>query len=254
MIPSPIAKVLSIFRKQRVRALLMGGQACILYGAAEFSRDIDLAVLATDKNLEHLRKALADLRAEQVFVPALQKDALLRGHASHFRAGISGAEGIRIDVMSVLHGCAPFEALWTRRTSMTLPGLGRVNVLSLPDLVEAKKTQRDKDWPMIRRLVEADYYAHRKRPSRKQLEFWLREARTPAILMDLCHNHPRAATRIAKTRPVVAVALKDDLSGLEEALRREEEMIRAQDKEYWRPLRAELGQLWRERKGKNPSQ
>jgi hypothetical protein len=27
----------------RVRALLMGGQACVSYGAAEFSRDVDLA-------------------------------------------------------------------------------------------------------------------------------------------------------------------------------------------------------------------
>jgi hypothetical protein len=36
------------FRKHRVRALLRGGQRCIMYGAAEFSRNIDLAVLAND--------------------------------------------------------------------------------------------------------------------------------------------------------------------------------------------------------------
>jgi hypothetical protein len=28
-------------RAHRVRALLMGGQACVFYGAAEFSRDTD---------------------------------------------------------------------------------------------------------------------------------------------------------------------------------------------------------------------
>ena len=33
-------------RAHRVRALLMGGQACVFYGAAEFSRDMDLAILA----------------------------------------------------------------------------------------------------------------------------------------------------------------------------------------------------------------
>ena len=49
MIPSPIARVLSSIRKHKVRALLMGGQACILYGAAEFSRDVDLAVRADEK-------------------------------------------------------------------------------------------------------------------------------------------------------------------------------------------------------------
>ena len=41
---SPIPRVLSTLRKHRVQALLMGGQACILYGAAEFSRDVDVAV------------------------------------------------------------------------------------------------------------------------------------------------------------------------------------------------------------------
>ena len=33
-------------RARRVLALLMGGQACVFYGAAEFSRDTDLAVVA----------------------------------------------------------------------------------------------------------------------------------------------------------------------------------------------------------------
>ena len=31
---------------RQVRALLMGGQACVFYGAAEFSRDTDLLILA----------------------------------------------------------------------------------------------------------------------------------------------------------------------------------------------------------------
>ena len=44
LIPNPIRKVLSSMRAQRVRALLMGGQACAFYGAAEFSRDADFAL------------------------------------------------------------------------------------------------------------------------------------------------------------------------------------------------------------------
>lgn len=35
----------------------MGGQACVLYGAAEFSRDLDLALLAEPRNLERLDAA-----------------------------------------------------------------------------------------------------------------------------------------------------------------------------------------------------
>ena len=47
-------------RSNGVRTLLMGGQACVFYGAAEFSRDTDLAVLADALNLERLARALAE--------------------------------------------------------------------------------------------------------------------------------------------------------------------------------------------------
>ncbi|MCX6925836.1 MAG: hypothetical protein NT154_21915 [Verrucomicrobia bacterium] len=61
LIQNPIRKVLSSIQKHRVRALLMGGQACVFYGAAEFSRDIDLALLADAANFSRLHAALAEL-------------------------------------------------------------------------------------------------------------------------------------------------------------------------------------------------
>lgn len=48
-------------RARGVQSLLMGGQACVSYGAAEFSRDVDLALLADATNLARLRTALEDL-------------------------------------------------------------------------------------------------------------------------------------------------------------------------------------------------
>jgi hypothetical protein len=62
----------------------MGGQACVLHGAAEFSRDTDLAILASTANLARLRRALDDLDAEVVAVPPLELGYLRRGHAVHF--------------------------------------------------------------------------------------------------------------------------------------------------------------------------
>lgn len=35
----------------------MGGQACVFYGAAEFSRDLDLLILADEANLDLLKVA-----------------------------------------------------------------------------------------------------------------------------------------------------------------------------------------------------
>ncbi len=55
MIPNPIRKVLSTMAAHQARVLLMGGQACVFYGAAEFSRDVDLAILADADNLQRLR-------------------------------------------------------------------------------------------------------------------------------------------------------------------------------------------------------
>ena len=47
----------------------MGGQACVFYGAAEFSRDTDLLILAEAANLDRLRRALTALQAERIAVP-----------------------------------------------------------------------------------------------------------------------------------------------------------------------------------------
>ncbi|MEW6211756.1 MAG: hypothetical protein AB1631_25590 [Acidobacteriota bacterium] len=60
MTGNPILRVLSSIRANRVRALLMGGQACVFYGAAEFSRDTDLAILSSAENLARLSRALRE--------------------------------------------------------------------------------------------------------------------------------------------------------------------------------------------------
>ena len=65
--------------------------------------------------------------------------------------------------------------------------------MALPDLVQAKKTQRDKDWPMLRRLVEAHYFEHRSRATPAQVNFWLGELRTPELLIEAAGRWPAAS-------------------------------------------------------------
>ena len=64
----------------------MGGQACILYGGAEFSRDIDFAVLASEENLSQLKACLDELEAEVIAVPPFAKAYLERGTRFTFAA------------------------------------------------------------------------------------------------------------------------------------------------------------------------
>jgi hypothetical protein len=227
-------------RARRVRALLMGGQACVFYGAAEFSRDADFAILAGAANLARLQKALTDLQAEPIAVPPFELRYLRRGHAVHFRCRHPEAFRIRVDVMARMRGVAAFAKLWKRRTTIKLPDGTKCNLLSLPDLIQAKKTQRDRDWPMIRRLVEANYFGNQTKPTTAQIRFWLTELRTPELLAEIAKAHAPVARQLAARRPLLKYAVAGRLEQLQAALAREENTMRANDKAYWSPLLKEL--------------
>jgi hypothetical protein len=226
----------------------MGGQACVLYGGAEFSRDTDLLVLADAGNLARLRRALTILGAEVIAVPPLQLRHLRRGHAVHFRCLDPDLLRMRVDVMSRLRGVGPFPDLWRRRTTIALPDGFLLDALSLPDLARAKKTQRDKDWPMLRRLLEAHYFQHRDHPTPAQVRFWMLELRSAELLIETAHRHPDACERAARLRQLLQHAARADQPALEAALHEEEAREREADRQYWQPLRIELERMRRPRR------
>lgn len=222
----------------------MGGQACVFYGAAEFSRDCDIVLQVDSSNLDNLKHALAALEAECIALPAFEPDYLVRGHAIHFRCRHPHAANLRLDVMARLRGCDEFDVLWSRRTTIEDPESElRFELLSLEDLVRAKKTQRDKDWPMIRRLVEAHYDQWRSEPTPQRAEFWLRESRTPSMLAMLSAGYPQALQSVGPLRPWLLATDMRDEAQIAAALGQEELQERARDEAYWRPLKEELAEL-----------
>ena len=220
----------------------MGGQACVFYGAAEFSRDTDLAILASSENLARLKKALNDLRAEVIAVPPFEAKYLRKGHAVHFRCHHDEAAGMRVDVMTKMRGVDSFQNLWTRRTTLSIDG-GAIELMSLTDLVQAKKTQRDKDWPMLRRLVEVNYFGNRGNPTREQVRFWFLELRTPDLLIELAAEQGPIPTQLRRQRPLLELATTLKKSSLADALLAEEQREREADRQYWAPLKKELEKL-----------
>ena len=124
---------------------------------------------------------------------------------------------MRVDVMSKMRGMDVFAKLWKRRTTIELPAGTRCDLMSLPDLVQAKKTQRDKDWPMIRRLVEAHYFLNRSKPSPAQIRFWLQELRTPEILIELARTHTPVCRRLAAKRAVLIDTARGEREAVERA-------------------------------------
>lgn len=239
MIPNPIRKVLSSIQQREVRALLIGGQACVFYGAAEFSRDVDFAILVNPRNLARLNLALEDLHAEVIAVPPFAAKYLRKGHAVHFRCQQPEVAGLRIDVMTKMRGVDDFTKLWDRRVTLSLEEGTVCELISLPDLVQAKKTQRDKDWPMLRRLLENDYFNHREHPTSRQIRFWLLEMRTPQLLREATKQYPAITRRLMPMRPLLGFTRAGQQAALEKALLKE----RQADRKYWAPLIRELERL-----------
>ncbi len=251
MIPNPIVRVLSTLSCHAVRHLLMGGQACVFYGAAEFSRDCDIVIVADEANLNRLTSALAELKAECIALPPADWRFLDSGHAIHFRCHHPDAHGIRLDIMTKMRGCDDFESLWERRTTIQDAVGGIYELLGIEDLVKAKKTQRDKDWPMIRRLVDAHYFQNRNEPTEARVRFWLRESRTPEILIRVAAENPEITQQMIQVRPLLSETLSASHQALAAELETERVAEMEADQAYWRPLVRELESLRRARRNRS---
>jgi hypothetical protein len=151
--------IASFFRhldEHRVRWLLISGQATILYGAATFSEDVDLWIDPESENLERTKRALRASEASYYkLTPPLNSHFAERHHCFHFTVpDDNGSILLYLDVMAcpprvgsfeeARHRCSVFETEW-----------GALNTVSIVDLVELKKTQRARDYPIISRLALA---------------------------------------------------------------------------------------------------
>jgi hypothetical protein len=218
----------------------MGGQACVFYGAAQVSKDVDLALLAEPANIERLRRALKELAAERIAVPPFDPALFDRGHAIHFRCHAPAVAGLRVDLMSKLRLLADFTRLWERRTTFGDEEGNEFNLLSVPDLVQSKKTARNRDWPVIELLVNIHIHENLGAPRPEWIRFWLSECRTPVQLVVLAHHFTAECRALTVARPLLAHALAGDEAKLIPALDEEMRAEQAVDRAYWEPVRREL--------------
>ena len=203
-------------------------------------------LLADAENFQRLQAALKTLEARRIAVPRFDPALLGRGHAVHFRCDADGVKGLRVDVMTRLRELPGFETLWRRRTTFQDEAGTEFHLLSVPDLVQAKKTQRNKDWPVIELLVTIHHRENAKNPQAEWIDFWLREARTPELLRDLVKSFPNEAAALRSERPLLALAADGKMDALRAELDAEVRAEQAKDREYWEPLRREIEQFRRE--------
>jgi hypothetical protein len=96
---------------------------------------------------------------------------------------------------------------------------------------------------MLRRLLEADYHQHRANPGEPRLGFWLRELRTPELLMELGQNHSQLCRQLTPDRPLLDAVLAGNFPAVTRGLADEEHREREADRIYWQPLKQELERL-----------
>jgi hypothetical protein len=221
----------------------------VFYGAAQFSKDIDLVLLAAEDNFSRLMGALRELNAFRIAVPPFDPFALARGHAVHFRCQGGETDRLRIDIMTRLRDLPDFAVLWSRRTTIQDGAGDAFDLLAVEDLVQAKKTQRDKDWPIIAALVEAHYAALAQDPTPERIAFWLSEARISERLIALAQRFPDQAVAQAQSRPLLHLAISGESDALRQALDAEVRAAQDRDRTYWRPLKEELASFRRMERG-----
>jgi hypothetical protein len=143
-------------------------------------------------------------------------------------------------LMMRLRDFPEFATLWERWTVFADGQGAEFHLLSVPDLVLAKKTQRSKDWPVIELLVAIHYRENGRQPTPDWIRFWLAEARTPELLVELAGRFPAETRAQAALRPLLASAIAGDLATLRPALDAEVRAEQDKDGAYWEPLRREL--------------
>jgi len=145
-------KLFQTFDRHAVRYLLISGQAAVLYGAASFSEDVDVWIDPRAPNVRAFLAALAELDASVYkLTPPMTARNVAFGHAFHFLVP-DGATPIYFDVMPRPPRVGTFAASYRRRRHL-VSGDAAVEVVSIEDLIELKKTRRLADYDVITTLV-----------------------------------------------------------------------------------------------------
>ena len=227
-----------------VRALLMGGQACVFYGAAQVSKDVDFLILADEANFIGLHAAL-DESAGRFASPcrASTRTCWQRGHAVHFRCAAPGVRGTADRCHDPTCEILPdFEVLWEARTVFAdddgseVPSALRVPIWWMP-----RKPSAAKDWPVIEALVAIHYRENRGDAARRSgSTSGCAKPAPPELLIELAARFPAEAARLQPARPLLALARSGDLPELRAALDAEVRAEQDKDRRYWEPLKREM--------------
>lgn len=186
---NPYVDLTLAFNQGRLRAILSSGQAVVLYRLAVMSNYGDWILREDAEALDHVLGTLAEQGARYRYGAPLDLRWLAGGWSSHLEVR---RDGLRLRTDFVTRpprlSTSELEQMWRE------PVMRKIPVVGLAALAELKKTNREKDYPVIGEL------ARQMSDPRLQLLY----SRSSRDLERLARQHPEAVEELIGRRPLLA--------------------------------------------------
>jgi hypothetical protein len=248
-----IASFFQSLDASRVDYLLISGQAAVLYGAANFSEDIDLWVEPAPSNLDRFAEVLRQHKAAYYKLsPPLQSQFLETGHGIHFTILDENRVEVFLDIMGRPPRVRDFATAKAHATVLNSQW-GPLRTISITDLIELKKTQRLEDYPVISNLVLCFFSVRSAPPTETEYVWALDNIFTLAALDEFFSKFPSSELPLNARLPRAVVNYGKSLLSGNPDVQAEEKAIRDmsarmaklqnEDRLYWREVIRDLRRL-----------
>ncbi|MGO9113417.1 MAG: hypothetical protein ACLP9L_29655 [Thermoguttaceae bacterium] len=211
------------FNATGLNAILSSGQAVVLHRIAVMSKDGDWILRERETALECVLAVLAARKAVYRFGAPLDLRWMRGGWSAHLEFR-NGPMRIRTDFVTrpPRLTAAAMNELWRRPEGSDLP------FVDVRNLIELKKTNREKDYAVIGELARL----------LTKPEEQLLTSRSARDILDTASRHPGLAASLTEKRPMLA-AVAAGIEAVETALDAERRaMIRANERRLNRYLQA----------------
>lgn len=157
--PLDPARIFEALQRREVEYLTIGGVAVNVHGHVRNTRDVDILVEWTPRNMRHLAAALGDLDAklfgvdaEHLGIDPRDPEDLLNGGNFTLR---TAAGGLDLFDPSEIPGGRPYEEMRPRAVEAVVEGIG-VRAVGFDDLIRLKRESgRDSDLEDVATLLAA---------------------------------------------------------------------------------------------------
>lgn len=127
---SDFSELLSIFKRNSVKYLVIGGYAFIQYAEPRFTKDLDILIAANPKNAKVVYQSLLEFGAP--LQDLTEADFAKEGYFYQM-----GSPPVRVDILMDIPG-VNFAEAWERRLNVDF-GDTAVSFISKQDLIAAKR-------------------------------------------------------------------------------------------------------------------